>query len=138
VDIEGSRALVQLAYPMKVTFHRAFDQTSSLPRALEDVIATGADRVLTSGGEPDVLAGADTLAGLVHQADGRIDIAVGGGLRLRNAAAVARRTGAEHFHGSLQQEANEAAPPDAIASSSAQYSVQAATVTEMIHRLQKA
>ena len=47
-----------------------------------------------------------SLARLVKQADGRIDVAVGGGLRLHNAAAVARATGARHFHGSLRRVAD--------------------------------
>jgi copper homeostasis protein len=102
VDVEGTRRLVELARPMDVTFHRAFDSTPSLPDALESVIETGCRRVLTSGGQPNALKGADMLAALVAQAAGRIEIAVGGGLRLQNAATLARLTGATHFHGSLQ------------------------------------
>jgi len=107
VDIERTRDLVRLAHPMQVTFHRAFDETPTLSQALEDVIATGCDRVLTSGGQPDVLAGAAALAPLVTQAGDRIVIAAGGGLRLQNAAAVARITNATHFHGSLRTSPTE-------------------------------
>jgi len=103
VDSERTRELVELAAPLEITFHRAFDYTNSLEQALEDVIATGCRRVLTSGGEPDVLAGVDKLARLVKLADGRIDIAVGGGLRIKDAKALARATGASHFHGSLRR-----------------------------------
>jgi copper homeostasis protein len=102
VDVDATRRLVELAQPMEVTFHRAFDSTASLPEALEKVIETGCRRVLTSGGHPSALQGADALAALVTQASGRIDIAVGGGLRMQNAARLARLTGASHFHGSLQ------------------------------------
>jgi copper homeostasis protein len=103
VDTERTRELVELAAPLETTFHRAFDYTISLDEALEDIIATGCRRVLTSGGEPDVLAGANRLARLVEIADGRIDIAVGGGLRIKDAAALAQTTGASHFHGSLRR-----------------------------------
>jgi copper homeostasis protein len=99
---------------MQVTFHRAFDETPNLPQALEDVIATGCDRILTSGGQPDVLAGAATLAALVAQAGGRIVIAAGGGLRPHNAAAVARISNATHFHGSLQSSAERVVDADAV------------------------
>lgn len=101
VDVEATRRLVQLARPLKVTFHRAFDGTPSLEEALEDVIAAGCDRVLTSGGRSDALQGADVLARLVLQAGDRIEVAIGGGLRLANAAELALRTGASSFHGSL-------------------------------------
>jgi copper homeostasis protein len=105
VDVERTRILVDLARPLETTFHRAFDATPDLNQALEDVIATGCNRLLTSGGAPDVLTGADVLARLVTQAADRIQIAAGGGLRLENAQTVARITQTRHFHGSLQQAA---------------------------------
>jgi len=112
VDVERTRILVDLAGPLETTFHRAFDETPDLHQALEDVIATGCHRLLTSGGAPDVLSGADTLAGLVTQAADRIQIAAGGGLRLENAQAIARITQTRHFHGSLQKVAtNSGLPP---------------------------
>jgi copper homeostasis protein len=103
VDAQRIREIVELAAPLEVTFHRAFDYTASLEQALEDVIATGCRRVLTSGGERDVIAGADRLARLVELAAGRIEIAAGGGLRIKDAAALARATRASHFHGSLRR-----------------------------------
>jgi copper homeostasis protein len=104
VDIERTGFLVDLARPMQVTFHRAFDETPDLLQGLEDVIASGCDRVLTSGGQPDVLSGAPMLARLVVQAGSRLVIAAGGGLRSGNAAEVGRVSGASHFHGSLLHE----------------------------------
>jgi copper homeostasis protein len=101
VDVAATRRFVELAGPMQVTFHRAFDEAANLPEALEHVIASGCGRVLTSGGAPDVVAGAAVLAELVEQAGDRIAVAVGGGLRVENAEHVARVTGAREFHGSL-------------------------------------
>lgn len=103
VDIERTREMVALAAPLEITFHRAFDYAASLDQALEDVFASGCHRVLTSGGEPDVVSGAETLARLVRLAAGRIEIAVGGGLRRKNAASLAQSTGARHFHGSVRR-----------------------------------
>ncbi len=102
VDIERTRELVELAGPLEVTFHRAFDATPDLLAALEDVIATGCRRILTSGGAETCVAGAPTLRALVQRAAGRIEIAVGGGLRDTNAAALVPATGATHFHGSVR------------------------------------
>jgi copper homeostasis protein len=101
VDVERSRELVKLARPMSVTFHRAFDETADLSQALEDVIQTGADCLLTSGGAADVLSGAESIARLHRQARERLDIMAGGGLKLANLAEVVRRTGVSYLHGSL-------------------------------------
>jgi copper homeostasis protein len=142
IDIEGTRELVELARPMKVTFHRAFDATHSLLQALEDVIASGADRVLTSGGQRDVVAGSTSLAKLIIQAGNRIEVAVGGGLRLQNAASLAHLTGAVHFHGSLRRRVTTPGPaPGAIGetiAAGACYVVDADMVRNMIHRLENA
>lgn len=111
VDVERTRELVEMATPLEVTFHRAFDLTPSLDNALEDVVSAGCRRILTSGGEVDVLAGAENLRRLQERAADRIAVAAGGGLRIGNAAAVARQSGVSHFHGSLRR-----SPADAIAS----------------------
>ena len=103
IDVTSTRRFVELVSPLPVTFHRAFDHAASLSVALEDVIATGCDRVLTSGGEKDVVAGMRSLAALVARSAGRIEIAVGGGLRLADAARLASIIGARHFHASMRQ-----------------------------------
>jgi copper homeostasis protein len=101
VDVKRTRILVELARPMAVTFHRAFDETPDLSEALEAVIDTGADCLLTSGGAADVLSGADSIALLGRQAEDRIRIMAGGGLRLANLVEVLRRSGVSYVHGSL-------------------------------------
>ena len=142
VDIDGICELVHLARPMKVTFHRAFDVTPSLPQALEDVITSGCDRVLTSGGQRDLVAGAACMAELVAQANQRIEVAVGGGLQLKDAALLARLTGAAHFHGSLRRKLSSQQPSnDAVDESSsfgARYAVDTDDVRSIIHQLQSA
>jgi copper homeostasis protein len=101
VHLPRSRELVEAAEGMKVTFHRAFDETPDLAEALETVVATGADCLLTSGGAPDVLAGAEEIAKLVRQAGGRLEVMAGGGLKLGRMIDVVRRTGVSYLHGSL-------------------------------------
>ena len=103
VDGNRMRLLVEQATPLEVTFHRAFDAATNLEHALEDVIAAGCRRLLTSGGAENVVTGAERLRRLGVQAAERIEIAVGGGLRLETAAEVARITGASQFHGSARQ-----------------------------------
>jgi len=102
VDLTRSKKLVELAYPMGVTFQRAFDRVSDPFKALEDIIATGCERILTSGLVPNCLDGAPLIAKLVQQADERIVIMPGSGLRSGNVIDVAKITGATEFHTSAR------------------------------------
>lgn len=98
VDVDRTRELVKLARPLNVTFHRAFDMSADLFRALEDVCATGVDRVLTSGGEQKCLQGVGTITRLVQAAGGRIAIMAGGGIGEDDVAAIIERTGVSEIH----------------------------------------
>jgi copper homeostasis protein len=102
VDKKRCKELVALAYPMGVTFHRAFDRVSNASQALEDVIEIGCERILTSGLVPTALDGAQTLAALIKQADERIIIMPGSGVRADNIIELATRTGAVEFHTSAR------------------------------------
>ena len=102
VDKMRCRELVQLAYPMGVTFHRAFDRVKDAAQALEDVIEIGCERILTSGLVPTALDGAETLAALIKQADERIVIMPGSGVRSDNIIELAKRTAAVEFHTSAR------------------------------------
>jgi copper homeostasis protein len=101
IDVKRSRELADLARPMNVTFHRAFDVTSNLHEALEAVVQTGADVLLTSGGAADVASGAESIARLRRNAGNRIQVMAGGGLRLANLREIVQRTGVSSVHGSL-------------------------------------
>ena len=102
IDVALCRELVQAAGPMQVTFHRAFDAARDLPQALEQVIALGCQRVLSSGGQRSAEAGADTLATLVAQADGRISVMAGAGVSAGNIAAIAARSGCHGLQASAK------------------------------------
>ena len=98
VDIERTRELVELARPMSVTFHRAFDMTPEPFKALDDIISTGADRLLTSGQQNLVPDSVDLVKSLIEHAAGRIIIMPGSGINRKNIAEIAGRTGAIEFH----------------------------------------
>jgi len=108
VDIERTRALIELARPLSVTFHRAFDVSANLLEAFEDVCATGADRLLTSGGEQECFEGVDTVARLVQASLGRVVIMAGGRIGIKNASHIVERTGVSEIHVGLATPVNGA------------------------------
>jgi copper homeostasis protein len=115
VDVQRTRMLIEHARPMKATFHRAFDETPDLCEALESVIETGADSLLTSGGADEVLRGADCIGSLLRMAGDRIHILAGGGLRLATLTQVVRRSGNFSLHGSLTRKNGHRTPQAAQA-----------------------
>jgi len=102
VDKERTSMLVDLAYPMGVTFHRAFDRVRDAFEALDILIDIGCERVLTSGLMPNVTGGKQLLKQLVGAADERIIIMPGSGVRHNMIAELAQFTGAVEFHTSAR------------------------------------
>ena len=98
VDMKRSREIIDLARPLAVTFHRAFDMTRDPYKALEDLIELGVDRVLTSGQEATVPEGAELLAHLVKIAGDRIIVMPGCGISERNFDRIRRQIGAKEYH----------------------------------------
>jgi copper homeostasis protein len=99
--------LIALARPMSVTFHRAFDETPDPLAALGDVLALGADRLLTSGGAGTALEGAGVIRELLHRSEGKIAVMAGGGVTERTVAAVVRAAGVGELHFSARASAPE-------------------------------
>jgi copper homeostasis protein len=81
-----------------VTFHRAFDMCRDPRRALEELIALGIERVLTSGQEASCLEGLELIAELQKQAAGRIVVMPGGGITPRNVRRLVSATGVSEVH----------------------------------------
>ena len=100
VDKERCRQLIDLAYPLEATFHRAFDRVADPIEALEDIISLGFERILTSGLKPKAIDAIETLAALVKQSGGRIIIMPGSGITAANIIEVAEKTGAKELHSS--------------------------------------
>jgi copper homeostasis protein len=98
VDVERSARLIEFAGPLEVTFHRAFDMSPDPHKALEDVISSGATRLLSSGLRQTAAEGIDILADLVGRAGERLIIMPGRGINTSNIDLIAIRSGASEFH----------------------------------------
>lgn len=103
IDTAACRRLIEAADGMSITFHRAFDMCRDPRKALEELIALGCHRVLTSGQLPTAEAGIPQLKELVQQADGRIIIMPGCGVNSGNAARILNSTGATEIHASARR-----------------------------------
>lgn len=97
VSIPETKRLVELAKPMGVTFHRAFDMTVDPVQALEDIIETGCERILTSGQQNYAADATALLSKLVNTANGRIEIMAGSGVKVNNAEELIK-TGVDALH----------------------------------------
>lgn len=103
VDKALTGRLMAAAQGLSVTFHRAFDVCRDPHRALEDIIALGCHRILTSGQQPTAEQGIGLLAELQRQAAGRITLLAGCGVNEGNIARIARETGIREFHFSARE-----------------------------------
>jgi copper homeostasis protein len=107
IDIHRTAQLVAHARPLPLTFHRAFDEAlraSAYPHifaALDDVIATGATRLLTSGGAPTAPEGAAQIRQLIQAANNRITVMPGAGIQPTNFPTLRCITQAQEFHAGL-------------------------------------
>ncbi len=98
VDEARTRRLIELARPLSVTFHRAFDMAADPCAALETLIGLGVDRVLTSGQEESVLEGLPLIRELIGRAGDRIVIMPGGGITVRNVARIVAEAAPREIH----------------------------------------
>ena len=102
IDLSRTARLVEAAYPLEVSFHRAFDRCRDPFVALEELISIGCQRILTSGQQPAAPNGVELIGQLVTAADDRIVIMPGSGVRKENIRILAEKTGAREFHSSLR------------------------------------
>lgn len=102
IDILRCAELIELAKPMPVAFHRAFDMSNDLFKALENLINLGVVRVLTSGAANTALNGVEVIKKLVKQAQNRIEIMPGAGVNPKNISQILKTTGATNIHSSAR------------------------------------
>lgn len=106
VDKKRCKELVDIANPMKITFHRAFDRTNDPFKAMEDIISIGCERILTSGQKDLAIDGEELLNKLVKQAKNRIVIMPGSGVKSDNIEAFIKNTNTIEFHTSARTYTN--------------------------------
>lgn len=97
VAVEACRHVVERSRG-RIVFHRALDFTPNLPQALDQLIALGFERVLTSGGKTTAREGSAVLSDLMVRSAGRIEILPGGGIRPGHVAELVRATGCDQVH----------------------------------------
>src|ERR1035437_5870604 len=98
VDKTRCSKLVELSYPLGVTFHRAFDRTADPFKAMEDIIDIGCERILTSGQKNTAGEGAELIASVIQKSDDRIIIMPCAGVRSDTILSIAEKTKAREFH----------------------------------------
>lgn len=101
IDVARTHTLVEIAAPLQLTFHRAFDFVLNPIQALPDVVRAGATRVLTSGGAATAEQGSSVLRDLLSAAGSRITIMAAGNIREANIASLIRGTGVHEVHANL-------------------------------------
>lgn len=102
IDVAACRMLIEAAGKLGTTFHRAFDAARDRAQALQDIVALGCERVLTSGAANDALRGAEEIAAAVRDGAGRIRVMAGAGVTAENIREIARLSGAREFHASAR------------------------------------
>ncbi len=142
VDVHRTAMLIAQARPMEVTYHRAIDVAHEPLRAFQQVMETGADRVLTSGGQMSALEGSPLIREFIDAAQGRMKVMVGGGVRAESAGQIARQTGAVEWHASLRANLgpSRTGEPGAgnVADQFGGSSAQAAVSSQEVRRLRRA
>lgn len=98
LDYEKASLLLQVADPLPVVFHRAIDETMDPLFCMEQLIEIGYQRILTSGGALTAWDGRHVIREMVNQAQNRIEIMAGAGIRLNNVDAIVQTTGVRQIH----------------------------------------
>ena len=101
IDLELTKELVDLAYPMEVTFHKAIDEIQNPLDYIDDLVNIGIKRILTSGGKATAFEGKDLINKMIKKSNGRIKIVVAGKVTKENLNGLSNLISANEFHGKL-------------------------------------
>ena len=101
INLELIKELVDLAYPMEVTFHKAIDEIANPLDYIDDLINIGIKRILTSGGKATALEGKDLINEIIKKSNRRIKIVVAGKVTKENLNELSNLISSDEFHGKL-------------------------------------
>lgn len=104
LDTERTKELIHLIreHGGEAVFHRAFDCVADQKKTIEQLIGLGADRILTSGGAPDVWSGREQLKQLQKEYGSEIEILAGSGVNENNVTELMTYTGVHQVHSSCR------------------------------------
>jgi len=103
INLERIIEIVNIAKPLEVTFHRAFDMCRNQLEALEQLKWAGVKRILTSGAKMKAMDGTNLISEMVKRAEGEIIIMPGSGINENNISELLKQTGASEFHSSAKK-----------------------------------
>ncbi len=98
LDADRLEKIVQIAKPMKVVCHRAFDACVNKEEAIEQIIQAGCSKVLTSGGAPTSEEGIEGLSRIIKQVNGRIGVIAASGVTSDNVTKIVIGSGVKEVH----------------------------------------
>ena len=99
IDLETTKELVDLAYPMEVTFHKAIDEISNPLDYIDALIDIGIKRILTSGGKATALEGTDLINDMIRKSNKKLKIVVAGKVTKENLSELSSLISSDEFHG---------------------------------------
>ena len=100
IDIKVTNRLAKYAFPMKVTFHKAIDQTSNILSAIENIKSIPeVSSVLTSGGKSNAESGYKIIEKMIKVSENNITIIAAGSITNKNLEYLHKKIGAMEYHG---------------------------------------
>lgn len=99
IDYAVLKELVELAFPMEVTFHKAIDELTNPVNEVLKLADMGVKRILTSGTKATALEGAEIINEMIQKAGNRIKIVVAGGVTTENFKTVSEKIVSSEYHG---------------------------------------
>lgn len=104
IDIINTKKMVDLikSYNKEAIIHRAFDLTPDLEETTKILIDLKVDRILTSGGNSNIINSYDVLHLLNSKYGSKIEFLVGSGVNSSNALDIINKTNIKQLHATFK------------------------------------